>query len=272
MIKIDNRGFTLAELSVTAVVGALVLSAVLQVLTVNQRTYTAQQEAISGQQTNRMALDVLFSELREVSPAGGDLLAMSSDSLRTRLMRKFGFICQTNMSTQPELNVIPWGIGVNAFEVGDSIFVFADNDEGTTGDDVWISASVTGVAAGTCPQDGSTSQLLTLNGQGALFAADSVGIGAGVRSYDHFTFGTTTLLGDTYLARREGTGDMIPIAGPLRAANGLDFTYRDALGATTATAADVRQIEIVVRTGGEVLNGQGGLVNDSITAWIHTRN
>ena len=75
-----------------------------------------------------MALDVLFNELREVSPAGSDILAMSSDSLRVRLMRKFGFVCDTDMTGQPDLTVIPWGVGTNAFEVSDSIFVYADND------------------------------------------------------------------------------------------------------------------------------------------------
>jgi len=268
----DRRGFTLVELSVVAVLGALVLGSALQVLILNQRAYTAQTEAISGQQSNRMALDVLFNELREVSPSGGDILAMSGDSLRVRLMRKFGFVCATDWSGQPELTVIPWGVGTNTFAASDSVFVYADNDEGTRGDDAWISANITGVTASTCPQDGTVAQELRMNGQAALFAADSVGIGAAVRSYSDFTFGTTTFDGETYLARRDGGGDMIPIAGPIRAGNGLEFVYRDELGAVTAVAADVRQLEVVVRTGGRVLDGRGGVVSDSITAWIYTRN
>lgn len=271
-MKLDRRGFTLVELIVVAVLGALILGAALQVLTLNQRTYTAQTATISGQQSNRMALDVLFNELREASPAGGDILAMSTDTLRVRLMRKFGFVCATDMSGQPQLTLIPWGTGTNAFEAADSIFVYADNREGTLSDDAWISARVSSLTATTCPQDGSGAQEITMNGQGALFAADSVGIGAAVRSYTEFTFGTTTLSGETYLSRREGTGDMIPIAGPIRANNGLEFVYRDALGAVTAVPADVRQLEVVVRTGGRVLDGRGGVVSDSITAWIYTRN
>lgn len=268
----DRRGFTLVELSVVAVLGALVLGSALQVLIMNQRAYTAQTEAISGQQSNRMALDVLFNELREVSPSGGDILAMSGDSIRVRLMRKFGFVCATNWTGQPELTVIPWGFGTNAFASSDSIFVYADNDEGTRADDAWISANITSIGTSVCPQDGTAAQTLTMNGQGALFSADSVGIGAAVRSYSDFTFGTTTLYGETYLSRRDGTGDMVPIAGPIRGTNGLEFVYRDELGAVTAVAADVRQLEVVVRTGGDVLNGRGGVVSDSITAWIYTRN
>jgi hypothetical protein len=218
-----------------------------------------------------MALEVLFSELREVSPSGGDILAMSSDSLRVRLMRKFGIVCATS-AIGPTLTVLPWGIGTNAFASGDSIFVFADNDPAPITDDVWIAARVTGVLPSVCPQDGALAQAIAFSGQAALFAADSVGIGAPMRSYEEFTFGTTTMLGDTYFARRDGTGPMIPIAGPLRSSDGIELIYRDALGAVTAVATDVRQIEVIVRTGSGVLNSVGNAVSDSINAWIHTRN
>lgn len=266
-------GYTLVELIVVTVLGALVLGALLQVLVVNQRTYTAQAATISGQQTTRMALDVLFNELREVSPPGGDILAMESDSLRVRLMRKFGFVCWTSFVGTPQLLVVPYGIGVNTFAVGDSVFVFADNNEDIASDDVWIAANITDLSNGAaCPQDGATAQRLGFSGQGGLFTADSVGIGAPVRSYREYTFGTTTLLGDTYLARREGTGDMVPVTGPIRARNGIEFAYRDSLGHVTSDRDEVRQIEVIVRTGSEVLNSLGEMVSDSIHTSIYTRN
>jgi prepilin-type N-terminal cleavage/methylation domain-containing protein len=267
-----RRGFTFVELIVVTVLGSLILGAILQVLITNQRTYTAQTATISGQQSTRMALDVLFNELREVSPSGGDILAKSSDSLRVRLMRKWGFVCDTNILATPLLSVVPWGVGVNSFAPGDSVFVFADNEVNDRDDDVWISARITDTIATACPQDGTAAQLLTFGAQSLLFMSDSVGIGAPVRSYRVFTFGTTTLLGDTYLGRREGNGDMIPVAGPLRDTGGLEFIYRDAEGAVTAVDADVRQVEIIVRTGSEVLNSLGEMVSDSINAWIYTRN
>lgn len=271
----DRRGFTLVELIIVAVLGTLVVGAALQVLVVNQRTYTAQTATISGQQSTRMALDVLFNELREVSPGGGDIVAMSGDSLRVRLMRKFGIVCHgLDYTSAPDLYVIPFGFGTNAFAAGDSVFVWADNDEDINSDDVWFSASVENpVGTTVCPQDGVTvAQVLKFHSQNAAFTADSVGAGAPIRSYIEFTFGTTTLLGDTYFSRRQGNGDMVPVAGPIRATNGVAFVYRDAYGVVTATPADVRQIEIMVRTGSNVLDGLGGTVADSITAWIYTRN
>ena len=162
---------------------------------------------------------------------------------------------------------------MNAFEVNDSLFVYADNDEGTRNDDTWFKARVTHLAAGVCPQDGTTSQLLTFNGQSSAFSADSVGIGAPLRTYEYYTFGTTTVGGSTFLARRNGSGDWVPITGPLRSSNGLEFVYRDANGAVTSTATDVRQVEVIVRTGGDVLSALGTqAVSDSISTWIYLRN
>lgn len=268
----DRKGFTLVELIVVVVLGSLVLLAALQVLITNERTYSAQNAAISGQQSTRMALEILFNELREVSPSGGDIVAMSSDSIRVRLMRKFSYVCETD----------PLGLGLNLtvlnfpgrkFDNGDSVFVFADNDERDDDDDTWIQALVTAAdTTDACPQDGARATLLTFAGQNALFLTDSVGLGAPVRSYGEYTFGMTALLGDPYLGRREGSGDMIPIAGPLKAATGLEFEYRDALGAVTGTPADVRQIVVTVRTGSGVINSLGQEVSDSITAWVYTRN
>jgi hypothetical protein len=158
---------------------------------------------------------------------------------------------------------------------GDSVFVFADNDPDIETDDAWIAAQVTTATttAIVCPLDLDPAVLLTFNGQGALFAADSVGIGAAVRSYQEFTFGTTTLGGDVYLGRRTGSGDMIPMTGPLAPTNGLEFVYRDSLGAVTTTPTEVAQIEVLVRTGQTVLSATGNnTVQDSVLVWIHTRN
>lgn len=274
----DRRGFTLIELIVVAVLGSLVLGAVLQVLITNQRTYTAQTATVSGQQSTRMALDVLFNELREASASGDDLIGMGRDSLRLRLMRKFGVTCSTGIASLQltvlrETNIFNM-VGSNMFEVGDSVFVYADNNGNTEDDDVWIPATITAVdtAGVTCPQDGAPAATLTFLGQAAAFAADSVGIGAPIRSFKTYTFGDTILYGDVYFARREGSGPMIPVAGPLKATDGLDFTYRDAFGTVTAVDTDVRQIEVLVRTGSNVLDSRGEVVSDSITAWIYTRN
>lgn len=278
----DRRGFTLVELIVVTVLGTLVVGAALQVLITNRRAYTAQSATISGQQSTRMAVEVLFAELREVSPSGGDIVAMSGDSIRVRLMRKFSIVCATDFTiadaTLTILDTLQTSSGLvlqdgaNLFETGDSVFVWADNDPDIDSDDVWVSMSVDAVDTNvTCPQNGEGATELKFVGAQSVFLTDSVGIGAPVRSYEEYTFGTTTMNGDVYLARRLRNGDMVPITGPLQAANGLEFVYRDSLGVVTGTPADVSQVEVIVRTGSEVLGPLGQMVQDSVQVLIHTR-
>lgn len=272
-MRADRKGYTLIELLVVSVLGALVLGAILQVLIVNQRTYTTQSAVIQGQQASRMGLEVLFNELREVSPSGGDILAMSSDSIKVRLMRKFGIACELDLapaSGSPRLRVLA-NSGPD-FADGDSVFVFAENREATGNDDVWIPAEVTGVddSVDCLGQDALD---LEFDGQAALFVPDTVRVGAAVRSFEPFTFRRDNWNGNMYLTRRSGT-DMFPwpIAGPIRPTGGLEFIYRDALGNVTGTPANVRQIEVRIRTNSPVINTVGNQVTDSLDTWIYTRN
>jgi len=271
-------GFTLVELIVVTVLGSLVLLAALQVLITNQRTYTQQNAAIQGQQSTRMALDLLFGELREASPAGGDLLLMTPDSVRVRLMRKFGIVCEVDLDV-PMVKVLN---STNAerfkgtLDPGgpDSLLLFADNYENDDDDDVWIDATVDEAdTLQTCFGGTERATELTFDASDETeLQTDSVRLGAPVRSYLIFTFGPTAMFGEQYLGRREGNV-WIPIAGPIRPGpDGLDFEYRDAMGVVTAVPTDVRQIVVKVRTGARVLSAGGGSVRDSITAWIYTRN
>lgn len=265
----DRRGFTLVELIIVTVLGALVVATTLQVLVTNQRTYTAQSAKIQGQQATRAALSVLTGELREVSAQGGDILAMGPDSVSIRVMRKFGVACSVTLGGgAAEVDVIRIG---DWFEAGDSVFIFADNSRSRSTDDVWIGAKVTATdTTGTCGSQEATE--VTFGSQLALFTADSVRSGAPVRSYVRYTYGLYSLSGESYLARRDAAGDLDPVVGPLRAGDGLAFQYLDADGATTTTRSEVRQILVTLRTESGALNSLGQMVSDSITARIYTRN
>jgi hypothetical protein len=78
--------------------------------------------------------------------------------------------------------------------------------------------------------------------------------------------------GDPYFGRTDSDGATVPMVGPLKSTNGIGFLYLDSLGAVTATAANVRQIQVTIRTGSGVVNSLGETVSDSITATIYTRN
>lgn len=270
----DRSGFTLIELIIVATLGVVVLGSVMGVLMTNQRTYTTQTAVVQGQQNSRMAFEMLFNELREASPGGGDIVSMSSTHITLRLMRKFGVVCETDLgplALTPSVTVLDHS--GDDFAAADSVVLFAENREATPSDDTWLIMAVDAVADTSCLSlpakkvDFSSSLLTT------LFAADTVRVGAPMRSFQHYTFGRVWWNGQLYLGRREGpSGIMWPLAGPLRDTGGLQFIYRDSLGAVTSTPANVRQIEIRIRTGGEVMNAVGDMVTDSIDAWIYTRN
>jgi prepilin-type N-terminal cleavage/methylation domain-containing protein len=272
----DRRGFTLVELVIVSVLGALVLGAILQVLVTNQRTYTTQTAVIQGQQVSRMGVEVLFNDLRELSPSGGDILAMYPDSLRVRLMREFGIACEVDVgptASPPRIRVLD--NSGDDFLAGDTVFVFAENREATANDDNWLMARVAAVdTTVTCL--GREAIDLRVDTTGGVFASDTVRVGAPVRGFDVFRYEMwnwiTTMT--PYLTRRVNNESVPwPIAGPLRPGRrGVQFIYRDAFGNVTTTPTDVRQIEVRIRTGERVINGVGGTVSDSIDTWIFTRN
>ncbi len=267
---LNRRGFTLVELIVVTVLGSLVLMASLQILITNQRTFTAQNAKIIGQQSTRAALDVLVAELREISAAGGDLIVMAQDSVRIRAMRKFGITCAVDLTGDIELEVIRVG---DFFAPADSVFVFADNDEALASDDTWISTAVTLADTESESCNGFESGVYTFDDPDDLFVADSVRAGAPVRSYEYYTYRLVEESGSYYLGRRDGSSSTVyPLVGPLDARLGVQFAYRDASGATTTTSTDVRQIVITLRSNSGVRNSVGTMVSDSITAWVFTRN
>lgn len=270
-MKTDRTGFTLVELLIVTVLGALVLGAAMQVLITNQRTYTAQTAQIQSQQSTRAAMDVLYGELREISAQGGDLVTMGTNSLKVRTMRKFGVVCSRTTTSPPVLTVIKVG---DWFEARDSVFIFADNNPAISSDDNWFSAFLTAVDTTSVTCASNTAQKLSFTGQASLFSAagDSVSTGAPVRSYVYYTYGLVTMGGDTYLGRTDGGGTVVPLVGPLQSTNGVQFAYLDQNGNTTTTNASVRQIRVTVRTASRAVNSVGQQVADSLTALIYTRN
>jgi hypothetical protein len=264
-----SEGFTLVELLVSVVAGLVLLAGVFQVLLGNQRLTTARDMEIRGRQTQLAGTDLLFGELREISPSGGDIIAMDSTSIHFRAQRKFGLVCQINY-TVGNVEVIPVGI---KFESGDSLFVFADGDEETGTDDVWIPGVVTGTdTTTTCL--GTSSHELNIPGSQAAMVADSVRIGAPIRSFQRFTYSLGQDGGRWFLMRQMDGASAVPMVGPLlpMADGGLHFDYFDALGNVTSTPADVASVAVTLRTGADVRSAQGDMVADSVTTLISLRN
>ncbi len=263
----DRRGFTIVELMVVAVLGALVVAATYEILLTNQRAFTVQTAQIQGQQTVRAGMSVLFGELREVSRSGGDLLSMSPTKVTVRVMRGFGLVCGTSVTGSP-IRVKKVG---RFFEVGDSIFVFADNNPRRSRDDTILAATVTAVDTTQNCTGTDTAQMLTVPALGTALANDTVRLGAPVRSYAVYTYGLYQVDGDYYLARESTAAGVERLVGPL-SENGIRLTYLDSLSNETTVATSVSQIEITIHSLSKVVDNRGKLVADSLTTRITLRN
>jgi prepilin-type N-terminal cleavage/methylation domain-containing protein len=265
-------GFTIVELLIVVVLGALVVGATYQVLITNQRTYTAQNAQIQSQQTVRAGLDVLFGELRELSRLGSDIQAFGSDSLKVRAMRRFGLVCAVDLATGA-VDVRKVGAW---FEVGDSVVIYAENQPNSATDDRWIKGRISGrdttIACGS-----SQAQRLTVtaiaNAAASGTPVDTVRVGSNLRSYTHYTYGLYTIDGAPYLGRKDsGVGSPVALVGPLRSASGLAFRFLDTLNAVTTTLANIAQVEVTLRTLSSVRGPNGQFVADSIVTRIYVRN
>ena len=267
-----RAGFTMIEMLVVAVLGSVVVGAAYQVLLTNQRTFTAQNAQIQSQQTVRAGMDVLFAELRELSKLGGDILAIGTDTLKVRSMRRFGLVCATNLAagTLDVRRVGSW------FEVGDSVVIYAENQPNTPADDRWIKGRVTArdttIACGTAPAQRLTIPIVS-SATGTT-PPDTVRVGSNLRSYVIYTYGRYTIDGAPYLGRRDsGGGTPVALVGPLDAAlGGLRFRYLDSTNAVTGTIANIVNVEVTLKTLTSVRGPNGQFVADSIRTRIFRRN
>jgi prepilin-type N-terminal cleavage/methylation domain-containing protein len=266
----DRSGFTMIELLVVSLLGALVIMALYQVLATNERAFAAQRAQVEGQRAVRAGLEILTAELREISPGGGDLVLATPDSAGIRKMKAFGLVCSVNPGGSPPtitvLRVGKW------FGTADSIVVFAENDLDTSNDDRWLfgipSAVDTTATCGT-----RAAQTLSVPGMSAALGTDTVRAGAPVRAFANQRFGIRPWGSLRYLSRRVGLGTVEPLVGPLRTdGTGLHFEYLDELGDSTAVLTDVAQIRVTLRTQSLVRDSRGQRLADSITARIFPRN
>ena len=270
-VRGSNRGFTLIELLVVTVLGSLIMLSAQRVLVNNLRAFTIVSAEVRTREPIRAAAEVLRGELREVSPAQGDLISIARDSVVFRGMRKFGVTCSAIVGGTSYLTVARIG---DWFAVGDSIVVLADNDPRRASDDVWLAAEVSSVDTTLTCAGGREAQRLGLPSTLAMMTADSVRQGAPVRAFTRYWFGLARDGEEWYLARR-GVGTVVePMVGPLDgpSAHGLEFEYFDAYGASTTTPAQVTRIDITLRTRSEVVGADGALVGDSVVATIYPRN
>ena len=280
-----QAGFTLVELTIVVVISTIALIAIYQTLITQERTYRYQSAAIDAQGSTRVGLQVLASELREISASagdnanmgGGDLLVAADDSVRFRAFRKVGISCAIDTLLG---RVDVWVPGT-AFAAGDSLMIFQEGDTATDQDDAWavgVPLSGVGVALNgvLCADEWDQYPLQALQSLDPAILG-FMERGALVRSYSTLTYGAYRWEDDWVLGRRNPDGEVIPLVGPLLSPDegGLAFRYFDRndtdLGtpSTDADRASVSRIEITVRA-----LSRGGLEQnyvDSLSTNVYLR-
>lgn len=265
----NHNGYSLVELLMVAVLGAVLMLSLYGLLAQQQRAYAIQASEISTQQSARAALEMLVTEFRSLDASGGDLIAMDNDTISVRVMRSFGVACAVSYS--------PTSVSVpkrgDWFSSSDSVFIYADGDEDIASDDEWIATQM-GTVDTTQSCGGEPAQLIPLPTAAAQFAADSVRMGAPVRSFERYSFGLGTYGSHTYLGRWNGASQFLPLVGPLDASSGpaLLLEYFDINGLPTVVPTEVHRIDVMVRAESKVTRPTGGFVADSLTASVFTRN
>jgi len=274
-------GFTLVELSVALVLGVVVLSAAGQVFLASQRFFRLQSSALEVHEGLRAAMQVLTAELRELDPSGGDIVALGPDSISIRATRGLEFVCAPSDPATGRIVVRSGlGSGYRAIDPArDRALVFRNADGATEDDDAWLDLGITSAGGAAKCADGAAAADLRL--VGAVGALDSVEIGAPVRWYERAVYRLyADETGAWWLGVRGWSGGawaaISPVAGPLQHPLGIQFTYYDASGATTAEPSRVARIALVIRGVGSALlqeaRGRQSHWADSLATEIFPRN
>lgn len=274
-----RSGFTLIELIIAIAMASIVLGAVYRILVNNQRFYRAQSQIVDVQENVRAVAQLLPGELRELDAGDGDIIGMSDTAITMKAMRGFAVICAAPDVANGRITVrnsLTYGYRATD-PTRDTVLVFADGNTGQTSDDTWLHARVTTITTGVTCTDGSAATRLTLTGASLANVTD----GSPVRTFELVNYrlyndgtGTWWLGARTYASSAWSATS--PVAGPLRANDGITFTYYDAAGAVTAVAANVSRIQLVVRgLSQQSINVQGrraGQYQDSLTVNVALRN
>jgi prepilin-type N-terminal cleavage/methylation domain-containing protein len=247
-------GFTLVEMLVVTLLGALVMGSIYQMINIQDNTTRQQYAMIQNNQNARMTLAVLTSELKEMSARGGDVTYADSTIMEFRALKKGAIACDKDAGNG-YLDV--WNFG-DAFAAGDSVLVFTDGVATSMLDDTWTTLVVSSVAGANCatnPLGAATTQRLNFSATPLA----NVQVGALVRSFVRTRFALADVgNGFGVINRTEAGGAAQPIIDGLAtvAEGGLHMRYIDStstvipynsLGSAGARLSDVMRVQVKVR-------------------------
>jgi prepilin-type N-terminal cleavage/methylation domain-containing protein len=246
----QRPGFTLAEVLVVTVLGAVVMSSIYQMVNIQERTTRHQHAVISTSDNAQAGLAVIANDLKEISARDGDVTAADSLSITFRALRQTGIVCDKDDAANSWVDV--WELG-GAFQGGDDIYVYEEGvNVDSPNDDQWLTMTIASVGAGACAANPlGVTNVRRINVGGGPFT--NVTRGALVRSF----LDTRYRLVDSgewgqLLRTEEGTETPIIEQLATEAEGGLRLRYFDAAGAAiplanlNARLRDIMRIQIKV--------------------------
>jgi prepilin-type N-terminal cleavage/methylation domain-containing protein len=292
-----RSGFTLVELLIVVVLLGIVGGGLMRMVANQQRFYRGTYDLIELRSQLRQAEAVLSTDLRGLSTPGGDLVTMTDSSMDFRFTVGSSISCTTPSGSTI---VIPPTTTANGNtltnwltvpNIGDTAYVFDDAASTTSStDDVWRPYEISNIMAGA----GGCDPAFAAQSNGyAVMLTSSVSAtilkGAPIRFVRRAHYSLYQSSNDNnwylgYMCSSCGNTTVSPIAGPFKAylaaggtdTSGIRITYFDSTGATTATAANVSRINIVLRgQTRSALNVSGlkrGVYMDSIRMNVALRN
>jgi prepilin-type N-terminal cleavage/methylation domain-containing protein len=277
MTMTSRRGFTLIELMIALILVLMVGGVTYGLLVNNQRVSRAQTSQVSLQDNVRSGALILGNELREIgydevtgASAGAadqvpglaavnnsDLIATGPDSIRYRAMRALGFTCSLDPANG-EIVVRMSNVQLQRPpELTDRLMLYVENNPNTSGDDVWLHATVTGYPGPqNCPDGTEGARVrVVFDAAPAATVLDPAHtkVGGPVRLYEVMLLRSFALGGQTWLGMRSISANSAiqPVLGPLSgtapADSGLALVYRDVNNNQTAVANDVRSIDVTLK-------------------------
>jgi hypothetical protein len=265
------------ELLVAFVMAAVIATSLGAVLRRQQRFFTNASVVVERRVSLRDATAILQSELRGISPAGGDVVAFSDSALEMRTTIGGAIACDTlpagagiDLAPLRGASAVPLTSFSTTPQPGDIALVF---DQGTSpgeADDRWVSGQLAGAASVstaclTSPlldpaADAGAGRLRLRFTSGVL--PSTVGPGAFVRVLRHIRYRLyRTSASEWYLGYSEWDGSSFsvvqPVSGPFASysrragASGLALRYFDVTGAQLALPGDaprIARVEVVARS------------------------
>lgn len=298
----STRGFTLVELIVTLAILAVVGTLVVRVSMAQQQFHHQASEQMRMRRELRATMQLVPTDLRSVSSAGGDIMTFAEAGLTFRAVFGSSVICGTPSSTS--IDVPPTGLARTTLThfaspplAGDTVWAFDDSTSTGAEDDRWVPLEIVTVTPlpGACSGSPYLDPTLDAGKDGLRLALRSalpatVLPGSGLR----FTRPTRYQLdpqasGRWYLTRSEYIdGDWTaaaPVSGPFipptthSGTRGVRFSYFDSTGRTVtdpAQGARIARIDLRLTATGMASSDQAArgstTTQDSIGFRIALRN